>query len=103
MFTTMHAPAYLVNAHNISSKFLKRKVRVDIYLPDDLMGHEELHLLLLNDGQDGPALGLQDTLTRLYLEQKLKPVIVVGIHAGEDRINEYGIALHPDFKGRGAK
>lgn len=103
MFTTMHAPAYLVNTHTISSKNLKRKIALDVYLPNDLMGHEELHLLLLNDGQDGPALGLKDTLTRLYLEQKLKPVVVVAIHAGDDRINEYGIAGHPDFKGRGSK
>lgn len=31
------------------------------------------------------------------------PVIVVAIHANENRMQEYGAAGRPDYKGRGSK
>jgi enterochelin esterase-like enzyme len=33
----------------------------------------------------------------------LKPLLIAGIHCGEDRKNEYGVSTGPDFKGWGSK
>ncbi|RZL02531.1 MAG: esterase family protein, partial [Pedobacter sp.] len=103
MYSTLSAPEYLINNHTITSKILKRKVDFDIFLPDNLLGNEMLNLLLLNDGQDAEALGLQDILTTLYSECRIHPVVVVCIKTGAERIQEYGVANNPDFKGRGSK
>ncbi|MDB5146879.1 MAG: esterase family protein [Mucilaginibacter sp.] len=46
---------------------------------------------------------MKTTLETLYNTNRLKPVLIVAIHAGGDRLDEYGIAGKPDFKGRGAK
>ncbi len=59
-------------------------------------------VLLFNDGQDFAALGLASTLQRLYEEERLQEILVVGIHAG-DRLQEYGTAGRPDYQGRGRK
>jgi enterochelin esterase-like enzyme len=82
---------------------LKRKVELEVYLPDDLPGHEQLHLLLLNDGQDAGALRLQHILADLHQRHCIKPLVTVAVKASEDRLQEYGVAGRPDFKGRGSK
>ncbi len=87
--------------HTIDSVFLKRKVKVDFFLPHHTGG--EISLLLINDGQDMKELGLKDILTSLIERKEIAPLFCVGIHCGEDRKNEYGVAGVPDFKGRGAK
>ncbi|WP_245447111.1 alpha/beta hydrolase [Mucilaginibacter celer] len=87
----------------IASKLLEREVTLTILKPEDSDIVEPLNLLLLNDGQEVESLGLRDTLETLYNTHRLKPVLVVAIHAGENRLDEYGIAGKPDFKGRGAK
>lgn len=38
----------------------------------------------------------------LYNIKQLKPLIIVGVHAG-DRDKEYGVTGYPDFEGRGDK
>jgi enterochelin esterase-like enzyme len=88
---------------NITSALLEREVTLTILKPEDSDIAEPLNLLLLNDGQELPNLGLKTTLDALYNTNRLKPVLVVAIHAGNDRLDEYGIAGKPDFKGRGAK
>ena len=103
MYTTIITPNYLIQRHEIISKPLKRKVRFDIYLPDNLLGNERLHLLLLNDGQDTEQLGMESILNDLYSQGNIDPIVVVALHAGSDRINEYGVAGYPDFKSRGKK
>ncbi len=90
-----------VSHHSIESFFLKRKVKVDFYLPPQQEG--EISLLLINDGQDMKELGLSEMLTRLGDDKEIMPLFCVGIHCGEDRKNEYGVAGVPDYKGRGAK
>jgi enterochelin esterase family protein len=86
----------------IKSTVLEREVTCTLLIPDNA-GIEPLHLLLLNDGQEIENLKLTDTLENLYDRNCLKPVLVVAIHAGDERIQEYGIAGHPDYKKRGAK
>ncbi|MCX2452688.1 alpha/beta hydrolase-fold protein [Pedobacter sp. PLR] len=88
--------------NTLPSAILKREVTLEIFIPDNLLGNETLNLLLLNDGQDAKALGIEETLNALYEKNKLEPLAVVAIHAAENRIQEYGIAGMPDFLGRGA-
>ena len=86
----------------LKSEILNRDVVCTLYLPemDDVI--EPLHLLLLNDGQDLPTMQYSQILHTLYQKRQIKPVLTVGITAGE-RLKEYGISGQPDFKGRGAE
>lgn len=92
-----------VKNYSIPSRFLRRDVRVDFFIPCIAGKQNEMSLLLINDGQDMEALGLADLLSQLYRQNDIGPVLCVGIHCGEDRRNEYGTAGIKDYKGRGAK
>jgi enterochelin esterase family protein len=87
----------------ITSAALGREVTCTLLMPQDGAVAEPLNLLLLNDGQELENLKLIDTLENLYQRNCIKPVLIVAIHAGEARIQEYGIAGKPDFKKRGDK
>ena len=96
-----HVNRHLVHEHaGIHSRFLQRKVNVDIFRP--VVQDAPLKLLLLNDGQDAKILKLGKTLTRRYSNPEQPDLMVVGIHAG-DRKQEYGTAGIPDYMGRGSK
>ncbi|TDX01044.1 alpha/beta hydrolase [Dinghuibacter silviterrae] len=82
-----------------ASAFLRRHVRLDTYLPDPVEDPSDLRLLLFNDGQDVGGMGLPVLLEQL----QGPPVLCVGIHAGKDRLSEYGTAARADYKGRGSK
>lgn len=85
----------------VRSPRLKRKVKVDIYLPFPFRPDTiQYKCILMNDGQDAEQLKLIDTLTAFY--EKGEKFVVVAVHAG-DRMNEYGTAGHPDYKNRGWK
>lgn len=86
----------------IPSAILKREVTLEVYIPGNLLGNETINLLLLNDGQEAQALGMEQTLNALNEKNKLEALVVVAIHAGENRIQEYGITGLPDFLGRGS-
>ena len=92
----------MVHHFLLRSRRLKRKVKVDVYLPSLIDGTQPTYGLLLNDGQDAGQLKLIDTLTERFRQAEKCNLIVVGIHAG-DRLNEYGTAGFPDYKGRGWK
>ena len=87
----------------LNSELLQREVTCTILMPEDNSLAGPLNLLLLNDGQEADNLKLKETLEELYSHNRLKPVVVVAIHANEDRLQEYGVAANPDFKKRGAK
>ena len=87
----------------IDSKSLDRAVTITLLVPGGYEVAEPFNLLLLNDGQEAENLRLRDTLESLYNAGVLKPVIVAAIHAGEERLQEYGTAGRPDFKQRGSK
>ena len=82
------------------SLFLQREVAFDIYLPADT--EETPHLLLMNDGQDLEQLGFPAMLGKLH--RSTHPSLwVVAVHAGPQRMQEYGTAQHIDYQGRGSK
>ncbi len=86
----------------IYSSFLSREVMLTIILPPDY--HQIPYpVLWLNDGQDIPSIELHSTLERLYKRKHIQDTIVVGIHANEQRLQEYGAISTPDFKNRGLK
>lgn len=60
-------------------------------------------LLLINDGQDFDRLRMGEVLVNLQKTEAIVPLIVVGIHAGMDRLQEYGTAHKPDYAHRGRK
>lgn len=87
----------------IDSDALKRGVTITLLLPEEGAIAEPVNLLLLNDGQETENLRIKESLEYLYNKGALKPVLVVAIHAGDERIQEYGTAGIPDFKQRGSK
>ncbi|WP_160718162.1 alpha/beta hydrolase [Chitinophaga solisilvae] len=70
----------------VNSLLLHREVRVDVYLPARPLAA----LLLVNDGQDMPA-----------LPADMPAVCVAAIHAGPLRRQEYGTAGVIDYQGQG--
>ena len=88
-----------VRTHELTSRHLKRKVRLDVYLPP-AFPWRPYRLVLFNDGQDLPGMDTARRLKTLYAEKRLQPTLVVGIYAG-DRLREYGTPGQPDYKGRG--
>ena len=87
----------------IKPDVLKREVTCTLLMPEENDIAEPLNLLLLNDGQEAENLQLKETLEELINSGRIKPVLVVAIHAGEERLQEYGTAGKPDFKKRGSK
>jgi enterochelin esterase-like enzyme len=86
----------------IYSRHLQRPVKLSIIntpIPND---KSELNLLLLNDGQDLPALRIKEIVDSLYEQKRIQPLLIVAIHAG-DRMQEYGIAGKPDYEQRGSR
>lgn len=89
----------------IAAVHLERVVKVELFLPPNYTpkANRPYKLLLMNDGQDSPQLGLANTLEHLYEHNRIEPILVAAIHADRYRIMEYGTAFMPDFKNRGAK
>lgn len=86
----------------IYSRHLQAHIKLTIIsteMPDD---KSEMNLLLLNDGQDAEQLKVKETLTTLYKEKKIQPLLIVAIHAN-NRNDDYGVAGYPDFKNRGSR
>ena len=85
---------------------LQRDVCVDIYYPEGKNRHRKdpgFPFLILNDGQDLERVGLIRTLETLWAGGQLPPLIAIGVYANEERLQEYGTAGRPDYKGRGSK
>lgn len=86
----------------VYSRHLQRQVKLSIIstpMPDD---KSELNLLLLNDGQNLAELHVKEIVDSLYRKKLIKPLIIVGIIAG-DINKEYGVSEMPDYMNRGNK
>ena len=112
-FRIGHTPAKLLKSKEVKelnpllslhtlilrSFYLRRKVRVSLYLPTETSGYRST--LLLNDGQDMGQLGLVKTFALMLSKEEIPNVGIVAIHCNENRMLEYGVAGFPDFKKRG--
>ncbi len=94
---------YQKNTALFTSDFLEREIKYDIYWQQLKYSNHEAHLVLMNDGQDGDKLELLSMLNNLHEKRILSPLIVIGVHANDNRMNEYGTAFSYDYKGRGNK
>lgn len=90
-------------AFAVDSTHLGRRVTVTALLPPGYRVHllTRYPLLLVNDGQDFPDLNLARRLAVAYGRRTISPRIVVGVHADERRVREYGMSSQPDYAGRG--
>ena len=90
---------------NVPSNSLAHSVKVDIFLPPQYSTQKKRFYptIYFNDGQDMLALGMYDTLTRLYNEKKLPYCIIIAVYSNDNRMNEYGTARQADYKNRGNK
>ena len=89
--------------HILNSVLLNRDVNLNIYFPSGYILPGEMHLLLINDGQDLDAMNFENILSELYSQKEITPLFCVGIACGLDRRNEYGTANMLDYNGRGTK
>lgn len=86
----------------ITSLPLNREVTVECWFQKELTADQEYHLLLINDGQMLMEAGFPKVV-QSFLDRKINvPLFCVGIHAGKNRLMEYGTMRQPDYAGRGA-
>ena len=93
--------ALIVEQTAIASLHLKRYVIVDIYLPRTASGITAPQVLLINDGQDLEEMKFASLLDKQISSGAMQPVVCVGIYAGKNRLQEYGVAGTLDYEGRG--
>jgi enterochelin esterase-like enzyme len=85
----------------ISSKNLDRKVRVEVFLPQNYLNFSVLQTLFLNDGQDYNQLDLLRILEEHNEKHADAPLAVIALWANQKRIYEYGTIGWPDYENRG--
>lgn len=93
----------LVEEKAVASRFLRRQVVVNVYLPKNISSLSSLSLLILNDGQNLPEMPFAPMLNAVLGPNQISPLLCVGIHCNRDRIDEYGTANTLDYAGRGKK
>jgi|SRR5215204_2541168 len=93
----------LVQQKAIASKFLKRQVIIDCYVPRNISSLNNVSLLLVNDGQDLEEMCFSALVNQMLEANLISPALCVGIHAGKHRRNEYGTANVLDYEGRGTR
>jgi iron(III)-enterobactin esterase len=87
----------------LTSRFLSTVPTVRVFLPPGYAaGRTRFPVLYANDGQDMEAVGLAQVMDSLVKRGAMSPVIVVAIHAGENRLEHYGTAGQPNAQGLGA-
>lgn len=85
----------------INSENLNRKVRVDVFLPQNYLNFSVLQTLFLNDGQDYKQLDLLRILEEHNNKHPEEPIAIIALWANEKRLHEYGTIGWPDYENRG--
>lgn len=93
----------IVEQNTYTSAYLERDVIYDVYLPKNISPTNQLHLLLINDGQDLPKMPFDEMLDGLISDNLIEPIMCVGIYCGEERRREYGVVFSADYLQRGDK
>ncbi len=58
-------------------------------------------LVVVNDGQDFTDLKLPERLSSALRSKRVRPRVIVGVHADGQRMREYGTSATSDYAGRG--
>ncbi|MEI9909157.1 MAG: hypothetical protein WDO71_05535 [Bacteroidota bacterium] len=82
---SVNVSGILVENIILASAYLQREVKVDFFLPKNVVDPAAMSLLLINDGQNMEELGLESILSELYKENEIRPLLCVAIHANKDR------------------
>jgi len=91
-----------VQEFSLRSSFLNREVTVTVILPPGY--HRRPYpVLWLNDGQDLAPMQMQALMQQAFQNGVIPHLLVVGVHANHDRLQEYGSSAAADFKQRGSK
>lgn len=98
---TENTPQLTQIEENITSAYLQRNVRLTLIYPKNISS--PMPILFFNDGQDFGALQMEMSISTLLSCQQIIPFFCVGIHANDQRIQEYGTASQVDYKQRGSK
>lgn len=87
----------------VAASQLGNRRDIKVYLPPRYREREgeRFEVLYINDGQECGALRLHDTLARLSMTGRIKPIIVVAIPTNENRLHEYGTAVAMNRLGLG--
>ena len=93
----------LLITQNVLSISLERDVVISILIPNDFHSSKAYPLILFNDGQDFERLRMSEIVGEMLHSGEIPPALIVGIHANDARIFEYGIAAEADYAGRGDK
>ncbi len=104
MTNPLHSAVTIETIDDFYSFNLDNTRPIEIYLPPDYSRDPEraYKVLYANDGQDMRGLSLKSILDALYARHAIDPIIVVAIHATNDRLNEYGLSDQHDYRHRGA-
>jgi len=84
------------------SRYLRAHISLAIISTPTPAQKAGINLLLLKEGQDIRKLRVKEILDSLFSNQFIGPVLVVGIQPF-DRMQNYGVAGIPGFKGNGIK
>ena len=91
----------VIKNQKFQSTFLNRELIYDVVLPPNYENLSNLKVLYMNDGQDFNQLKIEQTLNNLYTKSAIQPLVFVGLHTNENRLEEYGTASISDYKNRG--
>lgn len=70
---------------------------VSVFLPPGYRASDASYeVLYINDGQETDALGLRETLARLMVTRRIRPIITVAIPTNDNRLHEYGTSVAPN-------
>ena len=85
----------------IYSRHLQKHIDLTVFNTSVPKDKSSFNLLLLNDGQDIEKLRVKEIVDSLNRKKLVLPLVVVAINAF-DRMQEYGVAGNPDFRGNGS-
>ncbi len=85
------------------SPSLNRTVTFEVFLPLRYRTFKNYPLIIFNDGQDFEAMGMKNTLRKMYQTHQIQDCIIVGVHCNENRLYEYGTMEANHYEGYGNK
>ncbi len=103
-FSQAKTTQIISQSDSLRSSNLLRNVKLSIVRPTtSATTPQPWSVLLVFDGQDFPAVRVEEALGSSSKAHEQAPLLIVGIHADQDRIFEYGTASQPDYANRGNK
>ena len=96
-----NTPTLIQIEESVPSAYLNREVHITLIYPKNIS--QNLSVLIFNDGQDFNELAIYSSISTLLSQNQIQPFMCVGIHANQERLQEYGTASQADYKKRGSK